>query len=265
MKDHPNPTDASGALPEQTPWTAEQITDLLHAGLQQSRGEMPDDTVLRAIADLIAQQVALLRRADTNLISTLRGALTQTDDTLRDSNGALEYRYQQFVDLVRRWIIWAVNTGALSVADANTALHYLTMPPPLRTHFEATVHTPLAVDVDAATTDDAVASAQHLLRVDLRSLDAVVHPTEPWQLRLRVLDQPPTHPADQQQYRYRVVWVVPLVVTVKAVDHREAIPIAVDMVTADLDHLDVAHADTADIRAVDITPVHHSDYDPTTD
>ncbi|WBB91455.1 hypothetical protein [Verrucosispora sp. WMMC514] len=265
MKDHPNPTDtSSGALPEQTPWTAEQITDLLHAGFQQSRGAMPDDTVLHATADLIAQQVALLRRADTDLITTLRGALTQADDTLRDSNGALEYRYQQFVGLVRRWIIWAVNTGALSVAEANTALHYLTMPPPLRTHFEATVHTPLAVDVDAATTDDAVASAQHLLRVDLRSLDAVVHPTEPWQLRLRVLDQPPTHP-DQQQYRYRVVWVVPLVVTVKALDHREAIPIAVDMVTADLDHLDVAHAYTADIRAVDITPVHHGDYDPTTD
>ncbi|MTK05374.1 hypothetical protein [Micromonospora sp. CP22] len=264
MTDHHSLADTSGTLPEQTAWTVEQITDLLHAGLQQSPGVMPTGTALRATADLIAQQVALLRRADTDLITALRGALTQADHTLRDNNGALEYRYQQFVDLVRRWIIWAVNTGALSVADANNALHYLTMPPPLRTHFEATVHTPLAVDVDAATTDDAVASSQQLLRVDLRSLDAVVHPTEPWQLRLRVLDQPATHP-DEQQYRYRVVWVVPLVVTVKALDHREAIPIAVDMVTADLDRLDVARAHTADIRAVDIAPVHHSDYDPTTD
>ncbi|MEV7230900.1 hypothetical protein AB0M79_28335 [Polymorphospora sp. NPDC051019] len=259
------PVDA-GLISPQPRCDADHILDLLHDGLpQDGQGSVPDEDALRAAADLIAQQIALLRRADTELVAALRGALTQADHFLRDTSGAMEHRYRQFVDLVRRWIIWAVNTRALTVADANNALRYLTMPPPLRSHFEATVYAPLAIEVDSATSDDAVSAAEQLLRVDLRGLHtATVHATEPWQLRLRVLDEE-AQPVTVRQYRYHTVWVVPLVVTVQALDQREAIPIAVDTVTADLDHLEVARPHTDKIRAVDIVPVEHHDYNIHTD
>ncbi|MEU8011760.1 hypothetical protein [Micromonospora parva] len=263
------PTDSAAAtVVQQARWGAEEILDLLYAGFQHSRTVAPDVDAVRAAADLVAQQMVLVRQADTDLIAALRGALTLADHEIRDSSAAIEERYRQFVDLVRRWIIFAVNTGALTVPDANDALRYLTMPPPLRTHFEATVHTPVAIETDADNSDEAVAAAERLLRVELRCLrDASVHPTKQWQLRLRALDEtPPTsNVSGERGSRYRIVFVVPLVVEVKALDPRGAISIAVDIVANDLDRLEVARAHTDKIRAVDVVPVHHREYDFGTD
>ncbi|WP_444951088.1 hypothetical protein [Micromonospora ureilytica] len=263
------PTDLATALAvQQTRWRTEEILGLLYAGLQHFRSVAPDVGAVRAVAYLVAQQVALVRQADTDLIAALRGALTQADHDLRDSSTAIEERSRQFADLVRRWIIFAVNTGALTVPDASEALRYLTMPPPLRTHFEATVYTPLVIETEADSSDEAIAAAERLLRVELRFLrDASVHPTRQWQLRLRALDgtAPASKVSGECGFHYRIVFVVPLVVEVKALNPRSAIPVAVDAIANDLDHLEVARAHTDEIRAVDVVPLDDREYDFRTD